>query len=134
MREIRLYFVGKIGEAADALETATNSLDAFRTLQIAEEASIATRLERLREEVTFINRREREAQELYRERKDELDWNYSYSKELPQLQLRRVYSLPGPYSVGAQAEVCQWTRDEVKKPKLVQEEEKLQLIEEDFVL
>lgn len=70
----------KIGEAADALETATNSLDAFRTLQIAEEASIATRLERLREEVTFINRREREAQELYRERKDELDLLVSASK------------------------------------------------------
>lgn len=63
----------KIGEASEALEKATNSLDAFRTLQIAEEASIATRLERLREEVNFINRREREAQETYRERKEELD-------------------------------------------------------------
>lgn len=64
---------GKIGEAAEALVKATNSLEAFRTLQIAEEASIATRLEGLRTEVGHINRREREAQELYRSRKEELD-------------------------------------------------------------
>lgn len=63
----------KIGEAADALEKATNSLDAFKTLQIAEEASIAVRLEGLRAEVGFINSRERLAQDLYRARKEELD-------------------------------------------------------------
>lgn len=63
----------KIAEAAGALEKATNSLDSFKTLQIAEEAAISTRLEGLREEVGFISRREREAQELYRQRKEELD-------------------------------------------------------------
>lgn len=63
----------KIGEASDALEKATHSLDSFRTLQIAEEAAISSRLEGLRAEVGFISRREREAQELYRARRDELD-------------------------------------------------------------
>jgi pre-mRNA-splicing factor CDC5/CEF1 len=63
----------KIAEAADALEKATNSLDSFRTMQITEEAAIASRLEGLRSEVGFISRREREAQELYRQRKEELD-------------------------------------------------------------
>jgi pre-mRNA-splicing factor CDC5/CEF1 len=63
----------KIAEAAEALEKATNSLDSFKTLQIAEEGAISSRLEGLREEVGFISRREREAQELYRQRKEELD-------------------------------------------------------------
>ena len=63
----------KITEAAEALEKATDALDSFRTLQIAEEGAISSRLEGLREEVGFISRREREAQELYRQRKDELD-------------------------------------------------------------
>lgn len=47
-------------------------LDAFRTLQINEEAAIQRRLEGLREEVGFVMRREREAQDLYRVRKEEL--------------------------------------------------------------
>ncbi|KAG9237816.1 pre-mRNA splicing factor component-domain-containing protein [Amylocarpus encephaloides] len=63
----------KIGEAAEALSKATRSLDAFRTLQISEEAAIQRRLEGLREEVNFVSRREREAQDLYRLRKDELN-------------------------------------------------------------
>ncbi|KAL5352153.1 Pre-mRNA-splicing factor cef1 [Pseudogymnoascus australis] len=63
----------KISEATEALGTATNSLDAFRTLQIGEEAAISSRLEGLRAEVGFITKREREAQELYRDRKEELD-------------------------------------------------------------
>jgi pre-mRNA-splicing factor CDC5/CEF1 len=63
----------KISEAADALEKATHSLDSFKTLQIAEEGAISSRLEGLRAEVGFISRREREAQELYRARRDELD-------------------------------------------------------------
>jgi len=63
----------KIAEAADALATATYTLDSFKTLQIAEEGAISTRLEGLREEVGFISRREREAQELYRVRREELD-------------------------------------------------------------
>jgi pre-mRNA-splicing factor CDC5/CEF1 len=63
----------KIVEAAEALEKARHTLDAFQTLQIAEEGAIATRLEGLREEVGFVARREREAQEVYRRRKEELD-------------------------------------------------------------
>lgn len=63
----------KIAEAAEVLEKATNSLDSFKTLQIAEEGAISSRLEGLREEAGFISRREREAQELYRQRKEELD-------------------------------------------------------------
>ncbi|KAI9736399.1 MAG: Pre-mRNA-splicing factor cef1 [Claussenomyces sp. TS43310] len=63
----------KIFEASEALERATHSLDSFKTLQIAEEAAVSSRLEGLREELGFISRREREAQELYRARKEELD-------------------------------------------------------------
>jgi len=63
----------KITDAADALEKATYSLDAFRTLQVGEEAAISSRLEGLRNEVGFMSTREREAQELYRATKEELD-------------------------------------------------------------
>lgn len=62
----------KIGEAADALTKARYSLDGFRTLQINEEATISRRLEALRDEVNFVSKREREAQELYRNRREEL--------------------------------------------------------------
>jgi pre-mRNA-splicing factor CDC5/CEF1 len=63
----------KIVEAGAALPTATNELDAFRTLQISEETAVPRRLEKLREAVSFVMRREREAQELYKSRKEELD-------------------------------------------------------------
>ncbi|KAJ5413992.1 hypothetical protein N7509_000619 [Penicillium cosmopolitanum] len=63
----------KIVEANAALPKVQNDLDAFRTLQISEEAAVSSRLEKLREEVSSIMRREREAQELYKTRKDELD-------------------------------------------------------------
>jgi pre-mRNA-splicing factor CDC5/CEF1 len=62
----------KITEASEALTEASYSLDAFRTLQISEEAAISRRLEGLREEVGFVAKREREAQDLYRTRKEEL--------------------------------------------------------------
>lgn len=62
----------KILEASEALRKATYSLDSFRTLQISEEAAIASRLESLRAEVNFLSRREREAQDLYRVRTEEL--------------------------------------------------------------
>ncbi len=62
----------KIGEASEALDKATQSLDSFRTLQISEEAAISRRLEALRGEVGFVAKREREAQDLYRVRKEEL--------------------------------------------------------------
>jgi pre-mRNA-splicing factor CDC5/CEF1 len=63
----------KIIEAASALEKASAELDSMRTLQIGEEAAIPQRLEKLRDEVAYVSRRERETQELYRERKEELD-------------------------------------------------------------
>jgi len=40
---------------------------------VNEEAAIGGRLEKLREEVESVSRRERWAQELYRERRDELE-------------------------------------------------------------
>ncbi|KAL3453160.1 hypothetical protein BJX65DRAFT_292912 [Aspergillus insuetus] len=63
----------KITEAHTALEKSKDELDAFRTLQISEEAAVSRRLEKLREDVAFVMRREREAQEQYRTRKEELD-------------------------------------------------------------
>ncbi|EER24168.1 Pre-mRNA-splicing factor cef1 [Coccidioides posadasii str. Silveira] len=63
----------KILEANEALQKAKFDLDSFRTLQIAEESAVRGRVESLREEVTFVSRREREAQEVYRQRKEELD-------------------------------------------------------------
>ena len=63
----------KIVDVGQALDTASVSLDTFRTLHIAEDAALPRRLDRLRDEVAFIARREREAQDLFRERKDELD-------------------------------------------------------------
>ncbi|KAL4800008.1 hypothetical protein BDV19DRAFT_376043 [Aspergillus venezuelensis] len=63
----------KVTEAHTALEKSRDELDAFRTLQISEEAAISRRLEKLREDVAFVMRREREAQEQYRSRKEELD-------------------------------------------------------------
>lgn len=63
----------KIVDAAEANEKSKMDLDAFRTLQIAEEAAIPRRLDALREEVAFVSRREREAQEAYRSLKGELD-------------------------------------------------------------
>lgn len=62
----------KISEASEALGKATQSLDSFRTLQIAEDAAIPRRLEGLREPLAFVARREREAQDLYKARMDEL--------------------------------------------------------------
>ena len=62
----------KIVEASEALEKERMSLDAFRTLQVAEEAALPSRIEALTEEVEFVKKREREAQELYRIRREEL--------------------------------------------------------------
>lgn len=63
----------KIVDAAEAYDKSKIDLDAFRTLQIAEEAAIPRRLDALRDEVAFVSRREREAQEAYRSLKQELD-------------------------------------------------------------
>ncbi|KAI1088467.1 pre-mRNA splicing factor component-domain-containing protein [Rostrohypoxylon terebratum] len=63
----------KMGEAYEALQKANFALSAFRTLAISEEIAARNRLEALREEVGHITRREREAQEAYRQTKEELD-------------------------------------------------------------
>ncbi|KAI0894973.1 pre-mRNA splicing factor component-domain-containing protein [Annulohypoxylon nitens] len=63
----------KMGEAYEALQKAKFALSAFRTLSISEEIAARNRLEALREEVGHITRREREAQEAYRQTKEELD-------------------------------------------------------------
>lgn len=63
----------KIVEASEALEKERISLDTFRTLQIAERAGMASRLEALGEEVAFVTKRERDAQEVYRLRREELE-------------------------------------------------------------
>lgn len=62
----------KIVEASEALEKASIGLDTFKTLRIAEDAAIGRRLEELRADVSFVSRREREAQEKYRNAKEEL--------------------------------------------------------------
>ncbi|KAJ6141623.1 hypothetical protein N7470_010013 [Penicillium chermesinum] len=63
----------KVVEAGAALPKAQDDLDAFRSLQISEEAALSRRLEKLRDDVSSVLRREREAQEQYKVRKDELD-------------------------------------------------------------
>jgi pre-mRNA-splicing factor CDC5/CEF1 len=63
----------KMGETAEALEKATSALGGFRTLAVSEEIAVKSRLEALREEVNYVSRREREAQEAYRQTKEELD-------------------------------------------------------------
>ncbi|KAK8090864.1 Pre-mRNA-splicing factor [Apiospora phragmitis] len=63
----------KMAQAAEELEKAQFALNAFSTLNISEEIAIRSRLEALREEVAYVSRREREAQEQYREAKEELD-------------------------------------------------------------
>lgn len=62
----------KIEDSAVELEKATNALSAFKILANSEEIAVRNRLAALREEVAFISKREREAQELYRQNKDEL--------------------------------------------------------------
>ncbi|KAL9569298.1 hypothetical protein ACKAV7_006353 [Fusarium commune] len=63
----------KMGDASEALEKARVALAGFKTLAISEDVAIERRLSALREEVGFVNRREREAQESYRNAKEELD-------------------------------------------------------------
>ena len=63
----------KINEAAEFLEKTTLDTSTARTAQVAENATLQTRLEGLREEVSFVRKREREAQEVYRLRKGELE-------------------------------------------------------------
>ena len=63
----------KISEAAEALQATKLRVETSKTAQIAEEATVASRMDHLRDEVTAVNRREREAQEVYRAQKEELE-------------------------------------------------------------
>jgi pre-mRNA-splicing factor CDC5/CEF1 len=63
----------KTGEALDALEKANAALSGFETLSISEEIAAKSRLDALRDEVAYVSRREREAQEVYRQTKEELE-------------------------------------------------------------
>lgn len=60
-------------EAAEALEKAKIELETKRAASYGEDAAIAGRLERLRTEVETVMRRERQAQEVYRERRGEME-------------------------------------------------------------
>ncbi|KAL2136755.1 hypothetical protein VTI74DRAFT_1796 [Chaetomium olivicolor] len=63
----------KIAEAHGALEKARNALGGFQILRASEEQAIQRRLAALRAEVAFVSTREREAQELYRQMREELE-------------------------------------------------------------
>lgn len=63
----------KIIEAADYLAKTKIDIQTARTAQVAEEAGLRDRLERLRDEVGLVSRLEREAQDVYRERRAELE-------------------------------------------------------------
>ena len=63
----------KIVEAWEALEEEKRKLETFRNMKIAEDAAIVRRAEGLRAEVEFVKRREWEAQQVYRERREELE-------------------------------------------------------------
>lgn len=63
----------KIAEAASFLEKTKLETEVGRYALVAEEAGIKERLERAREEVGVVSRREREAQEVFRDRKAELE-------------------------------------------------------------
>ena len=62
----------KTVEAAEALDKAKIELETKRNVAYGEDAAMASRLERLRSEVESVMRRERVAQEVYRERRSEL--------------------------------------------------------------
>ena len=63
----------KAVDAHEALDKRRIELSTKRLASVNEDAAIGGRLERLREEVESVSRRERWAQELYRERRDELE-------------------------------------------------------------
>jgi len=60
-------------EAAVGLEATKQDLNTKRDVYVAEEAALARRLEGLRAEVEAVMRRERGAQQLWKERSDELN-------------------------------------------------------------
>jgi len=62
----------KTAEAAEALDASRRDLGTQRDVLAAEGAAVAVRLEGLRADVEAVMRRERGAQQLWRERADEL--------------------------------------------------------------
>ncbi|EXJ94450.1 pre-mRNA-splicing factor cef1 [Capronia coronata CBS 617.96] len=62
----------KIGDVYNQIKEQEAQLEGFKTLQITEDGALARKLERLRDEVHLVSRREREAQEEYRNVKEEL--------------------------------------------------------------
>jgi len=62
----------KTAEAAEALDASRRDLGTQRDVLVAEGAAVAVRLEGLRADVEAVMRRERGAQQLWRERADEL--------------------------------------------------------------
>ncbi|KAF3020567.1 Pre-mRNA-splicing factor cef1 [Neopestalotiopsis sp. 37M] len=63
----------KMTEALEALEKARYALSGFQSLGISEEIAAKSRLDALREEVAYVSRREREAQNMYKETREELE-------------------------------------------------------------
>ncbi|KAI5363021.1 putative SANT/Myb domain, Homeobox-like domain superfamily protein [Septoria linicola] len=63
----------KIVQAAEALEKIKLQQVNGQTQVVAEEGAMIGRLEKLRDEVSFVSRREREAQDSFRERREELE-------------------------------------------------------------
>lgn len=62
----------KTSEAAYALDATKRALSTKQDILVLEEASVASRLEGLRGEVEAVMRRERNAQQLWKDRMDEL--------------------------------------------------------------
>jgi len=63
----------KILAAAEQLGTLKVGIEVARQAEVGEEIAVRERMEGLREEVRFVGGREREAQEVFRERKGELE-------------------------------------------------------------
>lgn len=62
----------KMVEVAETLDRSRIDLETKRLALVGEEAAIGSRLEGLREDVEVVMRRERHAQDVYRDRRDEL--------------------------------------------------------------
>ncbi|KAI7596920.1 Pre-mRNA-splicing factor [Hortaea werneckii] len=63
----------KIQQAAETLEKTRLDVEVGRAAEMAEQGAMQGRLEQLRDEVGIVSRREREAQETFRERREELE-------------------------------------------------------------
>lgn len=64
---------GKMNEAWEFLQRTRQEIETVRFAQMLERGAVGERLEKLREQVALVSRREREAQEVFRQRKEELE-------------------------------------------------------------